>query len=503
MKSQIKSGAIISYLNIILNMGISIFFTPFLIRSLGESEYGVYRIVQSFSGQLSIMSFGIATLIVRNLVFYETKKKKTEKENFLFFALVATYILAAAILMVGAIMYFMIDGLYKNSLTLKELIVAKKLFVLLIINIAITIICDSYTGIIKAHERFAVAHGFQMFKLILRIALMTLLLNIGVHSVGIVIADCMVSVLIWMIVLIYGRVVLKEHARYHYFDKKLMFQCVSFSAAIFLQTIVNQVNQNLDNVILGMMTSTSVVTMYSLGLSLFTSFNSLVSVVGGLFTPKATRLVANNADGEVLTDFVIKPGRIQLMLAGLAITGFVLFGRNFIHIWVGDQYQSVYLVTIVLLIPATIPLIETVTTSILDAMLKRMGRSIILILMCIANIILSVVLIKKIGYMGAAVGTAISFVVGHGIMLNIYLKKVAGLNIGRLFKDIFHKVLLGIIVAAVAGMPLTFLPNTIMGFVLKVIVYCLIYFVVMYFIGMNSYEKDMVKNMVKWRKIKS
>lgn len=497
MKNQIKGGAIVSYFNILLNMGISIFFTPFLISSLGVSEYGVYRIVQSFSGQLSIMSFGVATLIVRNLVFYETKKQKEEKENFLFFALVVTYLLAMVVLAIGTIMFFMLDGLYSKSMLPEELMIAKKLFILLIFNIAITIICDAYIGIIKAHERFVIAHGSQTLKLIVRIVAMIILLNIGVGSVGIVLADCMVSISIWFVVMLYGRVVLKERARFHYVDKKLIFQSAVFSAAIFLQAIVNQVNQNLDNVILGILTNTATVAMYSLALSLFTAFNSLVSVIGSLFTPKATRLVAENADGEKLTDFVIKPGRIQLMMAGLAITGFVLFGKNFIYIWVGEEYQEIYWVTIVLLIPATLPLIESVCTSILDALLKRMGCSIILLAMCVINVAVSIVLVKRIGYMGAAVGTASSYVVGYGIMLNLYIKKVVNLNIKRMFRDIFQNILKGISLSIIVGIPIALLPNTVIGFIIKVSMYCLVYGISMYLISMNSLEKKIIKNILK------
>ncbi|WP_278453838.1 hypothetical protein, partial [Thomasclavelia spiroformis] len=59
MKNQRKAGVILSYVSIVLNMLISLFFTPFLISSLGDAEYGIYRIVQSFAGSLSIMTFGI------------------------------------------------------------------------------------------------------------------------------------------------------------------------------------------------------------------------------------------------------------------------------------------------------------------------------------------------------------------------------------------------------------------------------------------------------------
>lgn len=82
MANQIKIGTILSYFNIVLNMVVNIFFIPFLISSLGESEYGVYKIVNSFSGQLMIMTFGIGALVTRNIVYFDTQKKKKDKENF-------------------------------------------------------------------------------------------------------------------------------------------------------------------------------------------------------------------------------------------------------------------------------------------------------------------------------------------------------------------------------------------------------------------------------------
>ena len=78
MRDQKKVGVIISYVNIVLHMCISIFFTPFLIKSLGQSEYGLYRIVQSFIGQLSIMTFGMSAIVTRNIVYYDVKQQKKE-----------------------------------------------------------------------------------------------------------------------------------------------------------------------------------------------------------------------------------------------------------------------------------------------------------------------------------------------------------------------------------------------------------------------------------------
>ena len=497
MTKQFKFGALISYLNVTLNLLISLFFTPFLIKGLGESEYGVYKVVQSFSGHLAVMSFGVATLIVRNLVFFSAADKKEERENFLFFALLATYALAVIIAVVGAGMFFLIDPVYSSAFTVAELAVAKKLFVLLVINTAVSVIADSYTGVINAHEKFAVSNGMRLTKLILRVALMSLLLLLGKGAFEIVFADLLTSVALWLAALLYGKTALKEKARFHKFDKALIVQCFTFSFAIFGQAIINQVNQNLDNVILGAYMGTSVVTTYSLALTLFTAFNAFVSAIGTLFTPQATKLIAHGAGEEELTSFVIKPGRFQLILAALAVTGFALFGKNFISVWVGEGYIEAYYITLILIVPAIVPLVETVTNSVLDAMLKRLGRTIILLSMCVINIALSIILINYIGFWGAAIGTAVSFVIGDWVLINVYLQKVTKISIPKTFKGIFSKLIFSIALSAAVGFPLALLPDTTLFFFVKVVAFTLVYAVITYFIGLKEEERSAVKGFFK------
>ena len=63
--SQRKLGTILSYLNIFLSNTISLIYTPYMLRMLGQSEYGIYGTAQSFISYLSILSFGIGGAYIR------------------------------------------------------------------------------------------------------------------------------------------------------------------------------------------------------------------------------------------------------------------------------------------------------------------------------------------------------------------------------------------------------------------------------------------------------
>ena len=498
MKNQIKSGAVLGYLNIVLNMCISIFFTPFLIRTLGDAEYGVYRVIQSFAGSLSIMTLGMATLVTRNIVYFDTRKQQKEKENFLAMGLIISLVMAAITLLAGVGMYAVSGKMFQASLSPSEIVTAQKLVVFFVANMAITVLNDFFAGMVRGHEKFAVSNGIRTARLILRVVTLVITLKLGFKSVAIVATDLALSAFVLFFNMFFGMGKLRERIRFHYWDKVMFKSSLLFSAAILLQTIINQVNQNLDSVILGVMTDSKTVALYSVGLVIYTTYNSVSSVISGLFTPAATRLVASNASPLELTDFVSRIGRYQLILVGAVLSGFILFGKEFILYWLGETYRPVYGVVLWLIIPTTIPLIQSAYQAILDAKMKRMSRSVILTVMAVINVVVSVLLIRKIGYIGAAVGTAISILLGHGVIMNIYLYKVIKLNVIKMFKDILRGLFPAFFLSMVLGSPLAiFLQKTIWMFGAKLCIYLVIYGVLIYRFGMKGEEKEAVWRVVR------
>ena len=497
MNRQIKIGSVIAYSNIALNLIVNFILTPFMLSHLGESEYGVFKIVQSFTGQLAIMSFGLGSVTARYIVVYNTQHKIKEKRNFLFIIYSISIFLSISVIVIGLILYFFMDSIYANSLTSTELRIGKQLCLILIFNVAFSVLCDSFTGILRAYERFVVSNLISTFRLILRMTSIIVLLSVGMKSVSIVLTDLIITISVFLFCFLYSRFKLNEKAKLFAIDKILLKEIFTFSFAVLLQAIVNQVNQNLDNTVLGILTNTSLVTVYSVALTLYNCFISMVTAMSSMFGPKATKLVASGASGAELTDFVCVPGRIQTLVAFLGIFGFVVVGKDFIYLWMGEGFDDVYGITLILIVPAVIPLIESVTNTILDAMLKRMARSLALIVMCVINIVSSVIFIRFFGYIGAAFGTAFSIIIGHGVIINIYLHRKIGLNIPVMFKKIFKGILPAFLLCLIIGFFMSYIPGqSLLQFVLKTLFTVLVYSSIMYILGLNASEKKDIKHLL-------
>ena len=498
MKNQKKLGVSISYLNLALSTVSNIFLTPFMISMMGDDSYSLYKVMQSFAGPLVMFNLGVSTIVARAIVKYETLEEHNlkEKQNTLALAMLTSMIMAILVAVVGCVMCSYIPSVYGLNYSGEMIRQGQIIFVFFVLSTIFHILTDAFNGCAIGHEHFAVNSGLALLKNVLRVPLIVVVLSMGGNAVIATVVDCVVAFLILAISSSYTFLVLKEHPKLTYIAKRELLEMFSFSAAILMQAIVNQVNNNVDTMILGAMISEKwIITMYSSALLVYGTYNSIVSVMASFFLPKATRLVTSNASGEELTDFVIKPGRYQAMIAVAIVAGFVVLGKTFIVIWIGKQYIDAYYIILMLMIPVTIPLVENTAISILDASLKRIYRSVVLVIMAIINVFVSLILVKHFSFWGAAMGTFLSLCIGHIVLMNLYYAKTFGMNIPRMFGSIFKGILPMGLLSILICLPLNaWNTESISGFIVKGALFVLVYSTLVWQWGLRHDERGYIRN---------
>jgi len=241
----------------------------------------------------------------------------------------------------------------------------------------------------------------------------------------------------------------------------------------------------------------SIITMYSSALTIYAIYNSLISVVTNYFLPDATKLMTRKATGKELTDFIIRPGRYQAIIAVACVFGFGVCGKEFISLWIGEKYIDAYKIILMLMIPVTIPLVQNTVISILDASLKRIYRSIVLTVMAAINFIVSCILVQYLGFWGAAIGTALSLILGHGIMMNIYYARTFNIEIYRMFYSIFKGIFPSGVIASLICVIINFFEAPLWTrFLLKGITFVMIYVLVLWKFALDDREKVTIKKLI-------
>ena len=207
--------------------------------------------------------------------------------------------------------------------------------------------------------------------------------------------------------------------------------------------------------------------------------------------------VSKCSDKE-FTDIFVKTGRIQYILMALIITGYVLFGRYFINWWAGNVYEDAYIIGCILMIPLTIPLIQNVGLSILQAKNLYKYRTLIFLGIAVLNVAVSIPLTKMYGGIGAAIGTAVSLILGQGIILNIYYHKKVGINMIEFWKNIIKMSIPMVFVVLLGwGLNMAAPTNGIIILGAKIVIYSLVYIAVVWVFSMNNYERDLIRKPIR------
>jgi O-antigen/teichoic acid export membrane protein len=487
-----KSAIVLSYIAIILNTLTAVFLTPFLLRKLGVDGYGLYQMIYSVGNYILILNFGIATVMIRYISEFRAKGDKRGEQNFA--AMIGLFVIAVVILAVtvGLIVNTNLEGIFKN-LSVSDYDKSHQMLIIIIVQIGLTIIDHYYTGIIGAYERFSYLRIVNILQIVSVFVFTILFVNLGMGAVGIVLANAMMTLIKLLFDAYYSHFVLKFKIYFYYWNSTIVAPVVGLSMAIFLQSIVGNVNSSLDKTILGIMLTKKDVAMYSVAASIITMFNTIPGVFSGLFQPQVTRMIVNNASKKTLTDLVIRVGRWQFIVTGAMFFGFVLFGLDFMKLWVGEEMKGALWIILIIMPFNMIPLIQTVCLSILNAYDKRIFRSLILLSMTVLNVFITILLIKHIGIWGAPIGTAFSYLIGHVIIMNIYYSRYIHLNVRRMFKGIFNRIFIVLLSTSLLCLPLLLWTDiNFISFGIKVVIFLIVYGSLLMVWGFNKEEKEIV-----------
>lgn len=495
---QRKAGAMLSYISIIASTLVQLLYTPLLISKLGQSEYGLYSLINSVIGYLTVLDLGFGNaIIVYTAKYRATKKYDEEKKLHGMFKRIFSIIgvIAACI---GIILFLNVDNLFSKTMTATELSEAKIMMLILSFNLFITFQFSIYSSIISAYEKFTYQKIMAILNTILKPIFMIPLLFLGYKSIAMTVVITIVNIIILLSNYMYCKKQLRINIKFLGFNKELFKTILSYSIWIFLGVIVDKVNWSVDQFVLGAVVGTVAVSIYSTASTINTLFINLSTAISGVMLPKMSKMVAKKASEKELTDEFIKVGRIQLYIVFLMASGLVLFGKEFIIAWVGKKFETSYYVALILILPLCIPLIQNLGLSIMQAKNKYRFRTISMAIMSVFNIILSIFLAKKYGPIGSATGTAISLIIINIIAMNIYYYKAIKIDIIKFWKQIFKMTIPFIIPITIILIVMHFV--TLHGYIYLIVfggIYSLIYAAVCYIMVMNDYEKNIISKILK------
>ena len=495
-----KTGVIFSYLLMAAEMLSSLLFTPLLIRSLGQQEYGTYSWVMSITAYLYLLDLGIGNSIVKYAAEYRIQKDEKKQRKFL--GLITVYYLLIGIILlgIGMILQNNFGLILKKGFDTREIVIAKQLFQITVLNAAATLFFGAYQKIILAYEKFMVAKSLDIVKVCFRMILGITVLMTGGNSVGVAEVHLSVTTVVGVIGVIYVFKKLRLLPSIKGMDKVFVKEIVGFSSIILIQMIATQLNAMVDQVLLGILvpSATVVLAVYGTGILIPQYVQNIAANVNGVLMPGIVRMVQEGRNSKAIEAEMIRISRILfIMLAFIGVT-FGVYGELFISLWVGEGYEQSYLVAILILIPQIFILSQSIGSQIMWALNKHKVQAYLKLAVAIANVGLSIVMIKWNPLLGATIATAITLILGDICVANFVYKKYIKISIIRYFSGVLKGTWICLVISAiVGGLVHCIVPNNWIGFLSGCGVMTCVYLGLMLLVGMSEYEKALIKGILK------
>ena len=492
-KSQLKIGALLSYVVLALQNLVGLVYTPFMLRMMGKSEYGLYSIAASIVAYLTILDLGFGNAIVRYTAKFRAEGRRDEQYRMfgMFFLLYS--VIGIITLIVGGILYQNAENIFDAAMTPVELQRTRLILALMVANLAITFPFSLFGSIITAYEQFVFQKVLTIVRIVLNTVTMIVLLTLGYKAVAMVVVTTIFNIVTLGCNFWYCNFRLKIRLKFGGFQLGFLKEVSVYSLWIFMNAIMDRVYWSTGQFVLGAYVGTAVVAVYAVAIQLQNMYMSFSTAISGVFLPKVTAMAVNDSDGKAISDLFIKTGRVQYCVMALVLSGFILFGRQFIVLWAGYDYEDAFAIALLFIVPFTIPLIQNIGLTILQARNQMKFRSILGLVAAVVSFGLQIPLAKLYGGVGCALGVAIVLLLAQGLVMNVYYYVKQKIDISLFWKEIFKMTIVPIIVTVLAFFVIDQLVlASWLSLGIGIMVYLVVYLPLFYIFSMNVYEKNLI-----------
>lgn len=502
MKRRIAITSLLNLFNISMSFVLGLILLPLMIRYLGKEGYGVWVLLTAFSvvsGFMSLLDLGVQSAIVKFVSEYYVRNE-INKINQIFSAGLYLFI---GLGFIGAIFlslfsYFFLTEVFNIPPGLKEL--TRLMFLLLAVQILFDFPGLILSAVIDGLQRYDLNRAVMfVYVIVFSSALILLLLSgYGLFSLSMtMLIMSILKVILLVIVLLHLFPELKLLIN---FESGILNRVFNFSWRMFLIRINAIIYNTMDKTIIGTILNTSRLTEYDVANKLRSISITPLSLFAYQVTPSASMLYGMD-DKTRLQDFLIKGTKYQMAISVPVITSVLILSERFIEIWIGHEY--VYIVSFARLFVVSVFIDAMIAVG--QNMLIGVGRIKPLIwismMSTIGNLAVSIFLTIKLGVMGVMWGTLFGLLICLGPYLWLF-KDTFKVALSVLWKKSFQPAFLVSAVFAVLlfSADIVYSPQNLLSFIVMVGCSMVVYALLFFFFCLNSNEKTMIFNFIKFSK---
>lgn len=492
-EKQIKYGAILSYVSIFLNICAGVMYTPWMVKQIGQSQYGLFTLANSLIS-LFMIDFGLSAATSKFVSEYHVANDEKKVNSFLGAIYKLYFFVDSIIFLALIIVFFFLDTIYTN-LTPNELKVFKVVYCIAALYSVVSFPFITANGILTAYEKFIQQKFADVLYRMLTIALMILaLLNgYGLYSIVTINALC------GLIIIIYKLLVIKRctpvKVDFNNSSNGVYKEVFGFSVWTTVASIAQRLVFNITPTILGMVSGSAEIAVFGIVTTIEGYAFTITNAINGMFMPKISKIYSEEKSNKNILDLMVKVGKFQFLLNGLIIVGFITVGKQFIELWMGNDYIKAYFGICLVLIPGVFYNSLQIAHTAMIVKNKVKSQAEVNIATGVINVILSFILSRKYGMIGSCVSIFIAYMFRCISLIVLYNFQLE-INMYSFISKCYSKNMLTILFSIVFSVLIN---NNIMipgwsGLFTKAIITISIYLLFCFFVSLTTLERKTILN---------
>lgn len=436
--SQIKWGAVLSYIAIFVNIIATLLYTPWMKNQIGVENYGLYTLAISFIS-LFLMDFGISAAVSRFIAKYRAEGDEQAVNNLLGLVYKLYLLIDAVACVALLVLFFFLESVYAG-LTPAELSRFKELYVIVSAFSLFSFPFTTLSGVLNAYEKFVQLKLCEMFQKVFSVLLVVVVLLCGMGLRALVLANS-VSGAIMVLLKLY---LVKKHTpvktNWRIWDAVLLKGVAGFAVWSCVCGIASRLMHNITPSILGAVSNSYQIALFSPALAISGYFYTIASAINGLFLPTVSRKIAQHKEDDILP-LMITVGRFQIVVLGLLYVGFWVIGKEFMCLWMGKEFAPAYYCALLLAFPNVIEYSQQIANTTMIAKNKIKYTSLSWLAGGLVNVAVSLFLSARFGVIGSGVSIFIGSMV-YVTLINVIYHRTLHIPMFRFYKACYLPMLI-------------------------------------------------------------
>lgn len=500
--ATIFSGLMANYAGFVVNIAIAFFLTPFLVHTLGDAQYGIWSIAASLSGYMSLLDLGISSALTRYVAKYKKISDITKLNSIINSALLLLLFCGFAVVLVSPIVSTILVRLINIDVGMQKTV--KILAILISCDVAIFLGTGTFRGILRGLQRYDITNTVQVISGILNAILFFVFLTKGYGLV----AMALISIFSKIVSIIFFTIFIKKYLSFI----ELSFRAINkdsikiifgHSVFSFINIIFSQIAYYSDSFVIGYFMNTAAVTYYTISWTLAEYVKKICMSLTEIYLPEVSKCDAIS-DHDKISLLLTHGTKHTLMIVSLPSIGLVVLGDYFIARWMGEVYaDKIGLIVILFSIANIFTTPQLIGQSVLAGMTKHKIIAYANMVNAFVNLFISIVLIKKYGVVGVALGTVIPQLIISGVVLPCMTCRILNISVKKFFLDTYCRLLIpmGVLFCSLVGMVSIWKPVSYLIIILESTICSFIYFATLYYLSLDNNEQQFVKRIVLKLKI--